>query len=131
MSKFDPCKPWDSVFLMAAEDKGFWYEQVAEKATQFVNHMNKDELVDDGHHAWLPDGRPRSVSAAGGPRDDSAKRAAANAPFLGVSRKAIRKARQRVAASPWRFGAWQRLGSLVRPAVECVGAQARQNQGQR
>ena len=68
LSKFDEKKPWDFVLLMAAEDWDFWHDQVADKVTRLVNHMNKiGDLVDEGHHAHLASDQPNIAASVGAP----------------------------------------------------------------
>merc|ERR1711940_143043 len=60
-SDFNPRKPWDSIFLRAANDEQFWQQNVRETALMFMASLKaKPEITDEGHHAGL-----RGIPAAG------------------------------------------------------------------
>ena len=51
---FDPDKPWDAVFLAAANDSKFWTTEVAETAMLHIARVkDKDDLMDPGHHVQV------------------------------------------------------------------------------
>jgi hypothetical protein len=53
---FDPAKPCDSVFLAAAFDKEFLCSEGEKKATLYCLKLkDRQELVDEGHHADVLD----------------------------------------------------------------------------
>ena len=58
-------RPWEAVFLAAAEDDQWWDQQVREKVVLFSTALKgRPELVDEGHHAILAPGG--AASASGG-----------------------------------------------------------------
>jgi uncharacterized membrane protein YgcG len=73
-------KPWDIVFLEAAEDHQFWYAEVAEKAMLYVNHIKgAPSLLDEGHHVWQAGGvvaAPKAKALSAGAKARAAKQAA-------------------------------------------------------
>ena len=52
---FDPLAPWAHIWVEAAEDRNFWFDEVTEKATQYMTQIKRSaELLDPGHRVSLP-----------------------------------------------------------------------------
>ena len=85
---FDKDRPWDAVFLAAANDSEFWNEEVREAALLFISRVkDREELADPGHHVradgeWQageqrpdsPDGERGGRGKAKGRRDREKKK---------------------------------------------------------
>ena len=51
---FDAARPWDAVFLAAANDSEFWNEEVRETALLFISRVkDREEISDPGHHVHV------------------------------------------------------------------------------
>ena len=50
-SMYNPRRPWDSVFFVAANDEEYWNQNVKEPALLFLTSLKaRGEITDDGHH---------------------------------------------------------------------------------
>ena len=66
-AELDPRKPWDAVFLRAAQDEEFWQLHVKEAALMFMaNLKGRPDIADEGHHAVGLRGVQDSSGGGGG-----------------------------------------------------------------
>ena len=93
-ARLDLRRPWDSVFLAAAEDDVWWEAAVREKAILHSTSLkNRAELTDEGHHQQVPASAalPQPGVAA------SSAPAVPRAPGTGLSATAKRRAAKKAA----------------------------------
>ena len=92
-ARMDVRKPWDCIFLAAAEDEDYWGAAVKEKALLYMSSLrSRPELVDEGHHVIVP-GAPGGVRAgeASGGAAPLSRRAKAKAAAKKKEREADKK----------------------------------------
>ena len=61
LSAYDPSRPWDDIWRMAAEDDSFWTEHVERTAFMMRNHfLTRAAVEDQGSGAVQPVRPPQS-----------------------------------------------------------------------
>ena len=86
---FDRNRPWDAVFLAAAQDDDFWREEVAEAALLYISRVkDQGELMDPGHH----------VTAVGESRPGPSRPASPEGERHGWSKSKARREREKRSA---------------------------------